>query len=272
MTNPAERDTDSMRDFAHLWSESLSLVLAQITGAPFPLVFGDAPPEPWLQAENDVYLIVAASGKLHGELALRVPQAGAASLAKVFLGGTEPASVDEARSALEELFRQVTGYVVTSAKAMWPELALTVNLGQAPTWPAAALKWLYTASGEHRVAVELSISAAVNAALSAAQQQNSSPAPESSPQVQAPVTDAGTLDFFMDLELGVTLRFGGRDILLKDILDLGPGSVLELDREVQDPADLLLDGKLIARGEVVLVNGNYGLRVTQVLTGVQAQA
>jgi flagellar motor switch protein FliN/FliY len=55
-------------------------------------------------------------------------------------------------------------------------------------------------------------------------------------------------------------------MLLKDILDLCAGSVVELDQEVQEPVDLLLDGKLIARGEVVVVDGNYGLRVTEVLT------
>jgi len=76
----------------------------------------------------------------------------------------------------------------------------------------------------------------------------------------------------MDVELDVTLRFGGKNMPLKEILDLGPGSVLELDREIQDPADLLLDGKLIARGEVVMVNGYYGLRVTEVFTGSSSAA
>jgi len=55
-------------------------------------------------------------------------------------------------------------------------------------------------------------------------------------------------------------------MFLRDILELGAGSVLELDREIQDPADLLLDGKLIARGEVVVVDGNFGLRVTEVVS------
>jgi flagellar motor switch protein FliN len=61
-----------------------------------------------------------------------------------------------------------------------------------------------------------------------------------------------------------SLRFAGRNILLREILELGAGSVLKLDREIQDPADLLLDGRLIARGEVVVVDGNFGLRVTEV--------
>jgi flagellar motor switch protein FliN len=76
----------------------------------------------------------------------------------------------------------------------------------------------------------------------------------------------GKLGMFLDVELVVTLRFGGRRMLLKDILDLCTGSVVELDQQVHEPVDLLLDGKLIARGEVVVVDGNYGLRITEVLS------
>lgn len=83
----------------------------------------------------------------------------------------------------------------------------------------------------------------------------------------ASVPDASPqkLGMLMDVELVVTMRFGGRRMLLKDILDLCTGSVVELDQQVQAPVDLLLDGKVIARGEVVVVDGNYGLRVTDLL-------
>jgi flagellar motor switch protein FliN len=70
---------------------------------------------------------------------------------------------------------------------------------------------------------------------------------------------------FMNMEISVTLRFGSRRMLLREILELSAGAVVELDRQVQDPVDLLVDGKLIARGEVVVVDGNYGLRVTTVI-------
>jgi flagellar motor switch protein FliN/FliY len=68
----------------------------------------------------------------------------------------------------------------------------------------------------------------------------------------------------MDVQLAMTMRFGSRRMLLREILDLNPGSVIELDRRVQEPVDLLLDGRLVARGEVVVIDGNYGLRVTDV--------
>lgn len=65
----------------------------------------------------------------------------------------------------------------------------------------------------------------------------------------------------MDVELDVTLRFGQREMLLGDVLNLAPGSVVELDQQVQDPVQLLVADKVVAWGEVVVVDGNYGLRV-----------
>jgi flagellar motor switch protein FliN/FliY len=74
----------------------------------------------------------------------------------------------------------------------------------------------------------------------------------------------GTLDLLMDVQLGMTMRFGAKRLLLREVLDLSPGAVVQLDRKVQEPVELLLDGKLVARGEVVVIDGNYGLRVTDV--------
>jgi flagellar motor switch protein FliN/FliY len=73
----------------------------------------------------------------------------------------------------------------------------------------------------------------------------------------------------MDVELAVMLRFGSRQAKLREVLDLATGAVLELDREVQEPVDLVLNGKVIARGEVVVVDGNYGMRVIEVASPQQ---
>jgi flagellar motor switch protein FliN/FliY len=73
----------------------------------------------------------------------------------------------------------------------------------------------------------------------------------------------------LDVELAVSLRFGSKRMFLGEVLDLCAGSIVELEQQLPDPVDLLLDGKVIARGEVVVVDGNYGLRVTQ-LAGTNA--
>jgi flagellar motor switch protein FliN/FliY len=71
------------------------------------------------------------------------------------------------------------------------------------------------------------------------------------------------LDLLLDVQLEATIRFGERQLLLRDILTMGPGSMIELDRRLEEAADLLVAGRLIARGEVVVVNGNFGLRITE---------
>jgi flagellar motor switch protein FliN len=81
----------------------------------------------------------------------------------------------------------------------------------------------------------------------------------------SPLCESG-LDLLLDVELEATLRFGCRELLLGEVLDLGPGDVVQLDRTVRDPVDLVVGDKIVARGEVVLVNGNFGLRVTEVAT------
>lgn len=75
---------------------------------------------------------------------------------------------------------------------------------------------------------------------------------------------AHNLGLLMDVELNVSLQFGKRQLPLREVLELASGSVVELDRLVDEPVELYLDGKLIARGEAVVVDGNYGLRVTEI--------
>lgn len=72
------------------------------------------------------------------------------------------------------------------------------------------------------------------------------------------------IELLLDVELEASLRFGCREMNLGELLDLGPGDVVELDRHIADPVDLLVGDKIVARGEVVLVNGDFGLRVTEV--------
>ena len=79
----------------------------------------------------------------------------------------------------------------------------------------------------------------------------------------------GNLDLLLDVELAVTLRFGSRRAPLREILELSPGAVLELNREIQEPVDLMLNDRVIARGDVVVVDGNYGLNITDVISPEQ---
>jgi len=76
----------------------------------------------------------------------------------------------------------------------------------------------------------------------------------------------GGIGLLYDVELDATLQFGSKEMLLRDVLDLGPGDVVELDRHIAEPVDLVVGDRIVARGEVVVANGNFALRILEVAT------
>jgi flagellar motor switch protein FliN/FliY len=77
------------------------------------------------------------------------------------------------------------------------------------------------------------------------------------------------LDVLLDIELPLTVRFGRTELALQTLVRLGPGSVIDLHRSADEPVDVLVSGKVIARGEVVVVDGSYGVRVTEIVSAVE---
>lgn len=72
------------------------------------------------------------------------------------------------------------------------------------------------------------------------------------------------IERLFDVEMDVTVRFGTAEIPLRDIVRFGVGSMIELDRTVDEPVELLVNNHFFARGEVVVVDGYYGVRVTEI--------
>ena len=81
----------------------------------------------------------------------------------------------------------------------------------------------------------------------------------------APAEGRSNIDFLLDVPLGVSVELGRTKIAVRDMLQLGPGSVLELDKMIGEPLDLLVNDKLIARGEVVVFDENFGIRITDII-------
>ncbi len=169
------------------------------------------------------------------------------------------------RDAEFELLRQVGGAVASALKATWGEVQLNLNpVAGASSWPSSSTAWLRIGDDPTAAAVvEMHFSAALVAALRAEKTEAAKPV-ASNADAAPSNTGKIKLDLLMDVELAVTLRFGSRRLLLREVLDLIPGSVVDLDRRVEEPVDVLLDGRLIARGEVVVLDGSYGVRVTEV--------
>ena len=79
-------------------------------------------------------------------------------------------------------------------------------------------------------------------------------------------TSCSNIEMLMDVDLPVAIELGRTKLSINDILALGPGSVVELNKLAGEPVDLLVNSKVVARGEVVVVDENFGLRITQLLT------
>jgi len=77
---------------------------------------------------------------------------------------------------------------------------------------------------------------------------------------------AGTLDLLLDVPLRITVELGSARLTIRELLQLGHGSVIELDKPGGEPLDVFVNGKPIARGEAVIVNEKFGVRLTEVVS------
>lgn len=78
-----------------------------------------------------------------------------------------------------------------------------------------------------------------------------------------------TLDFILDIPLKVTVELGRTKMMIRDILQLAQGSVVELSKFAGEPLEVLVNEKLVARGEVVVVNEKFGIRLTDIISPVE---
>lgn len=82
---------------------------------------------------------------------------------------------------------------------------------------------------------------------------------------RAAETETG-LELLMDIPLEISVELGRVKMLVKDVVDLGSGSIIEIDKAAGEPVDVLVNGRLVARGEVVVIDDNFGVRITEILS------
>ncbi|RRJ85480.1 flagellar motor switch protein FliN [Aestuariirhabdus litorea] len=90
--------------------------------------------------------------------------------------------------------------------------------------------------------------------------------PSDAPRAFAGSEDGPNLDVILDIPVTISMEVGGTDITIRNLLQLNQGSVIELDRLAGEPLDVLVNGTLIAHGEVVVVNEKFGIRLTDVVS------
>lgn len=180
--------------------------------------------------------------------------------------GIEEASDEDSKPTYMEVLQQALSGL---ASALSAEAGREVGCGKgvegAPGAPlAGAVEWTI---GDQKVVATFAVSPALIEALKPAP-----PAPPPPPAAAATVPAAAAppaspaLDLIYDVELPVSVSFGRAHLPIKEVLKLTSGSIVELNRAIAEPVEIIVNNCVIARGEVVVVEGNYGVRILEIVS------
>jgi flagellar motor switch protein FliN/FliY len=253
------------RPFAEAFFHALVEAITQATGSSW-LAAAVADAQSPDEAEP-FHLAMALSGEMQGEILLSLRSSDAVLLAAKCLQQPAGEFTEEHTQALLRLMETAAAQFSSAAQDKYGAFTAVVSSTATPPPENAALVE-FTAGDDagNRVTLLMHLQPELIASLETRARLQEADGVEErvimTPGQLPP--EQMNLQLVLDVELNVTLRFGQRQLALREVLELASGSVIELDRQVEEPVELLLEGRVIARGEAVVVDGNYGLRVTEV--------
>jgi len=198
----------------------------------------DAAPCLWLMAGKDFW---SAVGQL--------------TLAAV---GIDSLTDDDSRSTWQEILGQTMG-TIASSLTVDLHREITVSKGE-ETERSPEVAWTVFTASHPEGGGPWYLKAAWSQALIAAFERPEAP---DKPAFGKDATFSKTFELLLDVALPVSVSFGKTALQIREVLKLNTGSIVELNRFVAEPVDVVVNDCVIARGEVVVVDGNYGVRVTQ---------
>jgi flagellar motor switch protein FliN/FliY len=255
------------QSFSNAFFNALSEAITEASGSAW-LMAAVPDAELDLGEEERVRIKVTLNGSLAGEFVLEIGRDAAALLAAKVLKEPSHPSGSKRSAALVDLINSCSLRLQRALEQECGAFTMVCSLDVESGYDRSNCE--QTTIGDefsNRVPIRMYLSSALAAALSRASQSRNSTADSGQsmePGTRKQDSSEANLEMVMDVELNVTLRFGQRQLTLREVLELTSGSVVELDRQVDEPVELLLDGLVIAKGEAVVVDGNYGLRVTEV--------
>jgi len=209
---------------------------------------------------------IAFTGQIRGSVDARVSNDGGLLLASKFLGEPPSTSTElsaDHKDALEELLRQVVGRAATTLRSRFGEIETQLTRSEPPVWHGFTTSLTAVESPTCSLALALDLSPELIRSFAS---ETASP-PQSQPQSRSDtesISIGTNAERLSGVKLKLSLRFGATFLTLRELTGLGSGSVVDLDRRLHDPVDLLLGGQVLARGDVVVIDGNYGIRITEV--------
>lgn len=271
-----------MNEFLTLLQQESAAVIEGLTGQSATLQpAGETP-----IAEGAALKLPAAAAVISsddGSVLVSMEVALATGLGDLMLGGegeSQESMNDDDLDATKEIISNIFGALSTtlSAQPDLPNLSFTVEdihfyESEGPDLTPYAL--LYDLDFSVASLENLKMQVAVDSALMQRFGAEEAPAPaQEAESTEAPCMpkeklseeELKNISLIMDVELPVRVRIGTKTLLLKDVLNMDIGSVVELDQLANEPLDVLVGDKIIAKGEVVIVDGNFGIQITEIGT------
>jgi flagellar motor switch protein FliN len=296
-------DSDSIRGAVDLFADQMGIVIgtlvnASVTASIGEMWAGESEEALAQMPEGTLALIAGFEQGFSGELALVSPKELVALLSEAMLGGDLNSGFkDDHLDAFKELGNQILG-AVSTALGQHYEVSLAATQARispfnpdAPPFSmtgAASIELRITLADKHRGAMRLLLSQPLVMAFTEHTEENApgaQPARQPSPAASMSevenvarsnvfdrslampsLTQSPNVDLLLDIPLNVTIELGRSRLSIRKVLELGPGSIVELDRLAGEPVDLLVNDKVVARGEVVVVDEYFGIRVLSLIS------
>ncbi len=177
--------------------------------------------------------------------------------------GIESGDAASLKSAyLETIGQALSGLAQTMGGRLHREVRCAS--GEEAEGPASDASWAFLRLTLGEAAATLA--AGFDAELLDAFAAPSAATPESQADGDSPARKSKTFDLLLEVELPVSISFGRAQVPLKNVLKLTTGSIIELNRSITEPVEVIVNNCVIARGEVVVVDGNFGVRIEQVIS------
>ncbi len=231
-------------------------------------------------------VVISAIEKEESSIELLAPVVLVTALSDLMLGG-EGASKEEMNDddldAFKEMASNIFGAIATSLKSqeLLPKLNFTtINAEIAKELPkkedyAKAMVFSFKMEALQESQIILLTTAAFERQFEKTHQEEKEEKEETTKSATEEIKthDASlenieirNISMLLDVKLNVKVRIGQKKMILKDVVSMDIGSVVELDQLVNDPLEILVDDKVIAKGEVVIVDGNFGIQITDIGT------
>lgn len=268
MKNPFATAADFQDWMSSEWAGSLRQALESLIGVPIDVAKGRVA-DTSIDGSAFLWWQQKITGAEQSPLSVGAPQATWNQLAQGVLAaaGLDGASDDEARQTYFEILQQAfSAWMGATAATIGREVT---NASAGPIATAIPHPWIqFDIGGDINSAIYLAFPDSLREIGRTESDENTSIAPvaltgDAAAQI---IPMPPNMEVLYDVEMPISISFGRAKLPLKEVLKLTSGSIVELNRTVSEPVDVVVNNCVIARAEVVVVEGNYGVKIIQIIT------